>query len=97
MKNLPVNIISLDKYFPIVFEIIVPPRLGNKPNLISGKPNLAPLVATIILHHRANSKPPPNARLFTQAIIGLLKFKNVYLTKSNGSYKLFSTYVLSLN
>lgn len=94
---MPVNIISLVKYLPITFEIIVPPKLGNKPNLISGKPNLAPFVAIIILQNKANSKPPPKARLLTQAIIGLLKLENVYRIKSNGSYKLFSIYDLFLN
>ena len=95
--NLPVKISSLAKYFPIVFDIIVPPKLGNTPSFTSGNPNLVPLTATITLHYKANSKPPPKASLLTHAIIGLLKFIKVYLITSNGSYKLFSIYVLFWN
>lgn len=68
--SLPVSISSLAKFLPRVLEIKVPPRQGNRPSFISGKPNLASFVAKIISHARLNSKPPPTANLFTQAIMG---------------------------
>lgn len=80
--NSPEKINQLVSCFPRVQTINVPPKQGNRPSLISGKPNWQFLSAKIKSHAKANSNPPPKANLLTQAIRGFLKLSKVFQNKS---------------
>ncbi len=99
MKS-PVKMSSLAFYFPIILDIKVPPKLGNKPNFISGNPNLVYSLQISISHNKASSNPPPKANELTHAIIGLLNYVINFLISSKlsklNSYSVFYTKSLIL-
>ena len=72
MTALPVRIISLALFKPIIFtNLNVPPSIKGTPKRLQKTPKVASLWLTIRSHQQASSKPPATAKSYIAPMTGL--------------------------